>query len=76
MSIVGRISLNEIEHKDAPLWYHTKGLQQTATGYGRKLTTPHMVKYNGKWRRVYVCQISNAVTAYITDKDGNWIVVD
>ena len=24
---------------DAPMWYHKKGLMQTATGYGRKLNT-------------------------------------
>ena len=29
-----------------------------------------MVKFEGKWRRVYVCQYSNAGTAYI----GKWII--
>jgi hypothetical protein len=74
--IAGRISLSEIEHKDAPLWWHKQNLQQTASGYGRKLVSRKMIKYNKRWRRVYVCLISNAGTAYIEDANGNWIVID
>lgn len=57
------------EYVDRPLWFHTAGLQQTASGYGRKLTSPRMVKLpDGRLRRVYVTQFSNAGTA--------WIVLD
>ncbi len=58
--------------KVAPLWWQEKGLQQTASGYGRKLATRHMVKWSGRWRRVYVACFSNAGTAYI-GKPGAWL---
>lgn len=56
-----------VEVKDAPLWWHLKGLQQTSSGYGRKLTTTRMVRLEGDtvWRRIYVTQFSNAGTAWI-----------
>lgn len=52
------------------LRWQEKGLSYTATGYGKRIPTQHMVQLNGKWRRVYCCQYSNAGTCYI----GNWIV--
>jgi hypothetical protein len=55
----------EVEHKHAPLWWHKRGLSQTATGYGRRIATATMVRYNGKWRRVYCCIYSNVGTCYI-----------
>lgn len=60
------------EISERPLWFHKRGLQETASGYGRKLTTPYMVRHEGRWRRVYACQISNAGTLYIS-KPGAWI---
>jgi hypothetical protein len=81
-----RLSCSELDktgdHKRAPLWWHLKGLTQTATGYGSKLTTEHMVRYKGKWRRVYCCCWSNSGTCYIEDgpkRPGthrDWIVVE
>lgn len=59
-----------VHSKDAPLWHHTQGLSYTASGYGMRIPTRTMVLFNGKWRRVYVCQFSNAGTAYI----GKWII--
>lgn len=59
------------EAKDSPLWFHDHGLMQTATGYGRQLASRYMVKVRGRWRRVYICQISNVGTAYI-GKPGEW----
>jgi hypothetical protein len=61
-----------VESRLKPLWWHGLGLNETATGYGRKLTTPLQVKWNGRWRRVYLCQISNSGTAYI-GKPGAWL---
>lgn len=49
---------------DAPLWWHKQGLQQTATGYGRKLTTAYKVPFNGRLYRVYACCFSNAATLF------------
>lgn len=68
------------EHSTAPareteLWWQKQGLSYTATGYGRKIPTRHMVQVNGKWRRVYCCQISNAGTCYIGNIDANPIIV-
>jgi len=48
-----------------PLWWQERGLQQTASGYGRKLATPWMVQVNGRWRRVYCCCFSNIGTCFI-----------
>ena len=55
----------EVESRDSPLWWQKQGLSFTTTGYGRRIPTSTMVRVNGKWRRVYVCQYSNAGTAYI-----------
>ena len=73
MSIIRRIDLDDYETKDQPLWFHTKGLMQTASGYGCKLATPTMVKFAGRWRRVYCCIYSNSGTCYIT-AGKDWIV--
>jgi hypothetical protein len=45
--------------------HHELGLQYTATGYGNKLPTIYMVKYNNRWRRVYSICYSNVSTEYI-----------
>lgn len=69
-----KISINHEELIDAPMWYHKRGLMQTATGYGRKLNTGKKYKYNGRLHRVYCCQYSNAGTLYIIVK-GQWVVL-
>ena len=58
----------------APLWWHEKGLSQTASGYGSRLTTPYMVRFNNKWRRVYCRIYSNIGTLYIGKLSDNLIV--
>lgn len=63
-----RISIEENELIDAPMWYHKRGLMQTATGYGRKLNTGKKYRYNGRLYRVYCCQYSNSGTLYIIVK--------
>jgi hypothetical protein len=55
----------EREFSYCPLWWHEKGLQQTATGYGCKLTTPYKVDYMGRKRRVYARCISNVSSLYV-----------
>lgn len=55
----------EVEWKESRLRWQELGLSYTATGYGRRIPSSYMVKWEGKWRRVYVCQYSNAGTAYI-----------
>jgi hypothetical protein len=55
----------EREFHYMPLEWQVQGLQQTATGYGRKLTTPYKVRYAGKLRRVYAVCCSNVSSLYI-----------
>lgn len=65
----------EVEAKDAPMRHHLAGLSWTATGYGAAIPSRYMVKYNGRWRRVYVRQYGNAGTAYIKAPAGQVIRV-
>ena len=51
---------------DAPLPWQEKGLMETATGYGMKLTSTWKVKYRGRLYRVYYTCISNAASHWIT----------
>jgi hypothetical protein len=45
---------------DAPLDWQKAGLQQTASGYGSRLTSPRKIHFNGKLYRLYVTQYGNA----------------
>ena len=58
------------------LAWQRRGLQQTASGYGRKLLTTVVIQVPGspRWYRVYVCQFSNSGTAYIVRR-GQWEVI-
>ncbi len=44
-------------------------------GYGRKIPTDYAIRLESRWYRVYVCQTSNAGTAYINVKDHPFLVV-
>jgi hypothetical protein len=61
-----------------PLPWQKAGLQQTASGYGRKLfTTRKLVmtdRRTRRTRRIYVCNYSNSGTAYVI-VDGEWLVI-
>ena len=46
----------------------------SATGYGSKIPSSWMVRFAGRWRRVYVCCYSNASTSYILHR-GEKVVV-
>ena len=65
-----------VEARESPLWWQLQGLQQTASGYGRKLTTTRMVRYLGRWHRVYVACWSNNGTAYIIARGERITVTD
>jgi hypothetical protein len=62
------------EVKHAPLWWQDRGLSFTASGYGARIPTPHMVKFNGRWRRVYCRIYSNIGTNYIGRGADRFIV--
>jgi hypothetical protein len=74
--ILKTYNLEDLEHKTELLWWQKQGLSYTASGYGRKIPTPKMVKLPGsnRWRRVYCCIYSNAGTCYVDTPDG-WIVI-
>lgn len=59
---------------ERPLWFHTQGLQYTATGYGKRIPTEYMVRFNGRWRRVYCCIYSNSGTLYIGKLKDNLFI--
>ena len=54
-----------VESRESPLGWQLHGLTYTASGYGRRIPTRHMVRFNGRWRRVYCCIFSNVGTWYI-----------
>ena len=61
-----------VERKESLMPWHVRGLTYTASGYGNRIPSRHMVRWQGRWRRVYVCQYGNAGTAYI-GKPGAWL---
>lgn len=52
---------------DAPLAWQVKGLRETATGYGSKLTTRYKIEHNGKLYRVYASCHGNSGLLYIME---------
>ncbi len=59
---------------EKPLWFHKRGLMQTATGYGSKLSTPYMVRHNNRNKRVYCSCFSNCGTLYIMSMGKKLII--
>jgi hypothetical protein len=62
------------EVKQAPLWWQDRGLSFTATGYGSRIPTAYVVRFNGRWRRVYCRIYSNIGTTYIGRGASKFIV--
>ena len=69
--------VNTVTYQNAPytvtikqLWWQKQGLMQTATGYGRKLTTDYMLTLPDAPRpyRVYAICFSNCASFYILRK--------
>jgi hypothetical protein len=59
------ISYKEKDLISRPLPWQRRGLQQTASGYGSKLTTTKMLKKDGRLYRVYSMTYGNSGSAYI-----------
>lgn len=59
-----RLYAEPSELVDKPLYFHIHGLSETATGYGKKLTSSRMVHFEGRLRRIYVTCYSNCGTAW------------
>lgn len=58
---------------DPPEWMK-RGLQETASGYGKRLNSGLKISFNGKLYRIYVTIFSNAGTSWFTAK-GRRIIV-
>lgn len=56
--------------------WQKRGLYETATGYGNKLTTRYMINFEGRDYRVYCRIFSNSGTCYIVTKKFGEIVID
>lgn len=74
------MATESVECRETPMAHHIAGLSFTASGYGSRIPTEYMVKWRGRWRRVYCRIFSNAGTLYIrepsaTETHGR-IVVD
>lgn len=48
--------------------------RQSASGYGDKIPTRHMIEYDGRWRRVYAMAYGNGATVYIVVKGANLVL--
>lgn len=59
-----RIYADRADLIDAPLPWQQAGLQQTATGYGAKLTTPDKIRFEGKDYRLYATCYSNVASVW------------
>jgi len=53
---------------NAPLAWQAAGLHETASGYGKKLTTSYKIAHNGRLYRVYSSCHGNAGSLYILAK--------
>ena len=54
--------------KEDLLEWQKRGLVETSTGYGVKLTTIYKVSYNNRWYRVYASCSSNVAVYFIVSK--------
>ena len=62
------ISYRERDIVSRPLRWQRQGLQQTASGYGRKLTTTRMLRVGKRLYRIYTMQYGNSGSPYIIVK--------
>ena len=60
-----RIRVTRAELIERPLDWQRRGLQETRTGYGAKLRTRYILRYNGRLRRIYCTCYSNSGTLFI-----------
>jgi hypothetical protein len=68
------LDIDKFEVKSKMLDWQKRGLQQTSSGYGSKLVTFRMLKYNNIWHRIYAMCYSNNGTLYILVK-GKMVIV-
>lgn len=56
------------------LWWQRQGLMFTASGYGNRIPTGHVVLFNNRVHRVYCTIHSNIGTCWFTSKGQRFIV--
>lgn len=59
---------------DAPQWMR-RGLQETASGYGKRLNSGLKINFNSRLYRIYVTIFSNAGSSWFVSR-GKKIYVD
>ena len=70
-----RINANGYEVKTSLLWWQKRGLTYTASGYGKKIPTSKMIKFGGRWYRIYCSIFSNNGTCFIC-RQGKEITIE
>ena len=71
-----RTELVQIEERPMPHHANPR-LTLTASGYGARIPTPYMLKWLGRWRRVYAACFSNVASHYIrisADSDNGGLI--
>jgi len=63
-----RINCETSELVMSLLPWQKRGLQQTSTGYGAKLTSSFKINFNGKLRRLYHTCYGNASSCWFVTK--------
>lgn len=58
------------------LWWQKRGLMYTRTGYGKKIPTEYLVKWDGRTYRVYCAIFSNSGVLYITRQKEDYCIRD
>lgn len=70
-----RLYCERSELIDAPTAWQKRGLQETASGYGRRLNSGLKIRFEGRDYRLYVTIFSNVGSTWFTTK-GRKIYVD
>lgn len=65
-----------VDYRHAPMWHQREGLTWNASGYGARIPTEHMVRYDGRWRRVYCYRYSNIGTLFIGRSIRDGLIVN
>lgn len=60
----GRIPVDIGDLVYSPLSWQLRGLQQTNSGYGAKLTSFHKINYNGRLYRLYQTCYGNCASSW------------
>lgn len=67
---------HRVDYRHTPMPHHRRGLTWTASGYGARIPTEHMVNYGNRWRRVYCYRYSNIGTLFIGRSIRDGLIVN